>query len=643
MEEKEQDNRSPQHHKPFHPFFKPSMGLKRDHANGPASNSNNNDQPKIKVKKSTTLWLPPKSSSNSPAIEPDTTSTTSVTATAASETSDDITDDNKPLPLPLTTESPSAPLHPFFTKRSSPASGSNQQPVKSKREGSTSTSSNSSSSSSNRTNNRSSPPKKTIARKKESQSIAPSPTTAKPVPHPPPIVKHRNKKDYRNGPVWPDKTLFEGGHIGVPSRPTASLTLSNADRSSGSSSSGSNNTIPSTSTVFLHQEPDRTYINDIIRNKSSQYFTSLPNRPASTRPKKQHATSKRYTMSSTEIRQLVESIYPSCKKSLACQALLDNLSRKDKTQHHYHHRRHYQQKQKRCTTDNIPWTELYRPSKVQELLGNQEDNLYLRDWLYQMKVAAPSTLDAMAKKASSSSSSSTTTTKRKNKGKSKRLLDAFFQDPVAYANMIEEQEEDDDFIPSGRRGRPASKKKKEQDMMAMQSNLILLVGDHGSGKTAAVYTAAEEAGYQVFEIHPGMKRSGKDLFSYVGEMTESHLVTSHPTTSSSSSTSSESKINKKRKLDHKDNTSNESQFMRQFAATTIADESSSDVIDIEGDGDHDLMEVDQEQQQDEEAKQSLVLLEEVDVLYEDDKGFWSSVVELAQKSKRPIVLTCNGK
>jgi hypothetical protein len=124
-----------------------------------------------------------------------------------------------------------------------------------------------------------------------------------------------------------------------------------------------------------------------------------------------------------------------------------------------------------------------------------------------------------------------------------------------------------------------------------QLNMVLLVGPHGVGKTAGVFTAAQETGYQVFEIHPGIKRSHKEVIRLVGDMTQNHLVRfddaqqHHP---------------------YNNVTTMESQLAPHFG-------------------------------------QSLVLLEEVDLVYQSDKGFWTAICDLAQTSKRPIILTCNGK
>lgn len=44
-----------------------------------------------------------------------------------------------------------------------------------------------------------------------------------------------------------------------------------------------------------------------------------------------------------------------------------------------------------------------------------------------------------------------------------------------------------------------------------------------------------------------------------------------------------------------------------------------------------------------ENKQSLVLIEEADVIFDDDIGFWAAVKTLSQQARRPILLTCNGR
>ncbi|KAI9248065.1 hypothetical protein BDA99DRAFT_252701 [Phascolomyces articulosus] len=612
MGEQDQNDRSSQPKKTFHPFFKPNAGIKRDHASSSDVSSDNTtndrDPPKIKLKKSSTfksLWTP--SSHNSQSNGSSSNSKTTQTPIPT----------NQQQPVPKST-SPSTPLHPFFSKRL--ASTTSKPSVNKEKAKSTMT--------------------KQEKRPNVQQQQQPLP------PLPPPLKKKRNN-DYRNEPLWPEKAVFEGGHIGVPSRQVDNHELQQNTVTSR---------IPSSSTVLLNyqqQQKKRSHhLHDIIQNESARYFTSCSQKQqqrsiTTPRPKKQP---KVHSMSIQQIQRLIESMYPSCKNSPACQGLLDKMVHKTNKR---------RLPSRLCSNNNnIPWTERYRPNKIQELLGNQEDNLYLRDWLYQMKVAAPSTLDTL------SSSHHKKKKKASSTNKSKRLLDTFLQDPLAYAAMVEDQE-DDDFVPSGGGGRKSTtrlsrtnnnKKKKQRDTtIAMQSNLILLVGDYGSGKTSAVYTAAEEAGYQVFEIHPGIKRSGKELISYVGEMTESHLVTSHPMSSNNTAAKKKNHVIHREKDEAMDN----QQFMRQFAATKITSE--SDVIQIDDDpleqeeedkennhsrhtddnneGD-DLMEIDQFG---EEPKQSLVLLEEVDMLYDEDKGFWSSVVDLAQKSKRPIVLTCNDR
>jgi dephospho-CoA kinase len=218
--------------------------------------------------------------------------------------------------------------------------------------------------------------------------------------------------------------------------------------------------------------------------------------------------------------------------------------------------------------------------------------------------------------------------RKKKKKKKTKMMDDFIIDESAtfdfFSNrqqkpiVIDDNDDDDDFMV----GPKAPKKRIEDDI---QSNVLLLVGDCGVGKTAAVYTAAEEVGYEVFEIHSGMKRSGKDVTAAVGDMTKNHLVTFEVKTEQI----------KKRRLNpclssapasNGENTMLKN-FLRKESDIKKSSSKKPSTITVTKNV----------------TKQSLILLEDVDLLYEEDKGFWSAVIDLSQRSKRPIIMTCNGK
>ncbi|CAO3630402.1 unnamed protein product [Mucor fragilis] len=223
------------------------------------------------------------------------------------------------------------------------------------------------------------------------------------------------------------------------------------------------------------------------------------------------------------------------------------------------------------------------------------------------------------------------------KKKQKKLVmqhDVDLDDEDAFLKSLSlyEDEQDEDFMV-----RPGSSRK-ELKKESMRSNIILLVGDHGIGKTASVYTIAEQMDYEVFEINAGARRSGKDIMSAVGEMTKSHLVAfcMAPQASAGSlflekPASTATKPGKKKRLNPSlrsslsATTASQPASLKDFlvkkkpAATTDNIPATAPPA----------------------TKQSLILLEEVDLLFEEDKGFWAAVIELSQKSKRPIIMTCN--
>jgi len=55
---------------------------------------------------------------------------------------------------------------------------------------------------------------------------------------------------------------------------------------------------------------------------------------------------------------------------------------------------------------------------------------------------------------------------------------------------------------------------------------LFLVGPPASGKSSTIQACALECGFEILEIYPGIKRSGKDITNIIGDLTQSHIVMS---------------------------------------------------------------------------------------------------------------------
>lgn len=108
-------------------------------------------------------------------------------------------------------------------------------------------------------------------------------------------------------------------------------------------------------------------------------------------------------------------------------------------------------------------------------------------------------------------------------------------------------------------------------------SFLILYGASGTGKTSSVYAAANELDAYTFEMNPSDKRSSKSLFEKLGGMGHSHLVHKN-----------------------KGNATQESDFKQK----------------------------------------SVILLDEVDTLFEDDQTFWSGLDKFVETSRRPVIMTC---
>jgi DNA polymerase III delta prime subunit len=578
-------------------------------------------------------------------------------------------------------------------------------------------------------------------------------TTA--VSNQPPKKTKIEKQTFECFPPWPDMNIYDGGHV-RQKQPTAEeliemITGYHEERQKANSWPDSNS------------RQQRRRRQPIAEEASSQFFS---HRRATRNQQEQHVnqpsicetTPLKYPLPSrSEMIRLLDTMYPSGWRNNSCISLFDYLYPVPTDDH----------AMPKMDPREVPWRDKYRPLTIDGLLGNAENCIYLRDWLQEMKVSPIVAPLSKEGKASTSINAKGGGTKSKQKSNTPAEFQDFIvenddEDDLSKYGFIDimnthahdSDESDHDFMPSinqsRKRRKQISSQTKKMDGKAT-SNLILLVGCHGVGKTAAVYTAASEVGYDVFEIHAGQKRNAKDILAMVGEMAESHQVsfdnvnreTFDPFANFAKASDDQVITNpdiskkveceptptdtgkRKRGRPKKGDTTPKVKkakpatkgatgsgditrhFLRmkvksvspppQSEATTetvAKEEIDPNAVEInvdtstqentpgpnqetnilptpsspvairtqtENEADSQTssgsmaaasqIEAEPSLQPSPELlpseirnpKQSLILLEEVDILFEEDKTFWSAVISLAQKSKRPIVMTCNGK
>ncbi|KAL5347878.1 hypothetical protein ACLOAV_007289 [Pseudogymnoascus australis] len=292
------------------------------------------------------------------------------------------------------------------------------------------------------------------------------------------------------------------------------------------------------------------------------------------------------------------------------------------------------------------WIHKYAPSSAAEVLQSGREAFILKEWLQSLTVIAVDTkvADSSNTRASPGPAKAEKENGGKKKRKSKKLED-FIVSSDDEANDMDEVSESDEESPRGGLGRPKKTVIRHGDLKSMSSkqptkllNAVVISGPNGCGKTAAVYAVAKELGFEVFEINSSSRRSGRDILEKVGDMTRNHLVQQ---TQEQKSDDSEDLQRASDALDA-DLKSGRQGTMKSFfkSAATKANEpkakkakQSSELTSRT----KDAAPVKKPKQQ----KQSLILLEEVDILFEEDKQFWATVLTLISQSKRPIIMTCN--
>ncbi|KAH7342530.1 hypothetical protein BKA65DRAFT_293236 [Rhexocercosporidium sp. MPI-PUGE-AT-0058] len=306
--------------------------------------------------------------------------------------------------------------------------------------------------------------------------------------------------------------------------------------------------------------------------------------------------------------------------------------------------------QGQCETQ--AWVHKYSPKSASEVLQIGREAEILKKWLEALTVQSVEI---------GSGGKTSTVTKPNIAGKRKRKskkLDDFVISTDEEDNDMDEITEPEDEISGIDPRQPKRTVIRGKDVAALGSkiaNAVVISGPHGCGKTAAVYAAAKELGFEVFEINPGSRRNGKDIVERVGDMTRNHQVQRSTAPLQVDVTDED-----KERIDNaladdlksgRQGTMNsffKSQPSKSKPNATVkeipikkpeigqGDTSSVQAIvpDVSRNGIFSKMSTKKQQQ-------SLILIEEADILYKEDSQFWSTILNLIATSKRPIIITCN--
>ena len=281
------------------------------------------------------------------------------------------------------------------------------------------------------------------------------------------------------------------------------------------------------------------------------------------------------------------------------------------------------------TSESQAWTQKYAPKRTDHVLQPGPEPRILHSWLQSHVVdSINSSLEGPK------SSENRASRKKRRKRKNGDDLDDFIvnsdDDEAEMTVLVNDQtgplngsREGDGLRSTVLTG---------SDEQKRSNNTVLISGPVGCGKTALVLATAKELGFDIFEIGPNAKRSRQDILDKIGDMSLNHQVRGVSQIEDDEKLSESDSI--PTEIDAKQSSLNS--FFKTKVEATVPKENRAPPTTKAN-----PQTVVGRAKQQSSRRQALILFEEVDILFDDDKSFWETVLSLALLSKRPIIMTCN--
>ena len=288
------------------------------------------------------------------------------------------------------------------------------------------------------------------------------------------------------------------------------------------------------------------------------------------------------------------------------------------------------------------WTHKYAPSSIAEVLQPAREMTVLKDWLASLTVTS---IEKAAKLESQPTSrAGLKPRKRKRRRRRSEDLDGFLVDSDDDVPAMDELTDGDSCSSGPSRQTAKSIVQAASDGVKL-SNAVLISGPHGCGKSAAAHAVARELGFQVFEINSCERRSGKDVLDKIGNMTENHIVRHHGTDIPPTDLTPPDEANTRNGEDfQRDLASGRQGKMKTFFqlksnAAPKGGSPKKKPAKVRRSPPTGVQRTPKKASPDQQ--QSVIVVEEVDILFKEDKDFWAIIMKLIANSKRPFILTCN--